>query len=138
MLRMTSKMPITPMTNDILALLGAAATLKLKVATKAAILKDKLIAIITLGLPVKMTCILKILPGIVTLVLVGWSGGNTKLYVNAAALSVMFFNIVGLSTAQGFFTALDTLCSSAHGAHQPAKMGRYLLMGIVVMTAMSA
>ncbi|KAL3784693.1 hypothetical protein ACHAW5_002871 [Stephanodiscus triporus] len=112
------------------------AALKAKVSAEAAILKDELWAMTTLALPVIVTYVLELLPGIITLVLVGRmdNGENTKLYVDAAALAVMLYNIVGLTTGLGILTALDTLCASAHGANQPSKMGRFLLTGIVIMS----
>ncbi|KAL7551807.1 hypothetical protein ACHAWF_015000 [Thalassiosira exigua] len=114
-----------------------------------ALLWDELLAMIGLAIPVIATYLLEIVPGIVTIVLVGRLGGgggggdndeedgeegDSKLYVDAAALAVMYFNIVGMSTGIGLMTALDTLYASAHGANQPSKMGKYLLTGIFVMT----
>jgi len=98
------------------------------------LLKDELSAMVTLAVPVIATYLLEIIPGIITLILVGRmdNGDDTKLYVDAAALAVMYFNIVGMSTGLGLLTALDTLCASAHGANQPSKMGKYLLTGIAV------
>ena len=137
----------------------------------AALLRKEIGAMTRLAVPVILTYVLELVPGIVTLVLVGRmdhtnSDGNntttttnnnnntttttndehddddihhsssTKLYVDAAALAVMFFNIIGLSTGQGMLTALDTLCASAHGANQSSKMGRYLLTATFIMTCM--
>lgn len=100
------------------------------------LLKDELLAMITLAVPVIATYLLEIVPGIITIILVGRmdNGEDTKLYVDAAALAVMYFNIVGLSTGMGLLTALDTLCASAHGANQSSKMGKYLLTAIALMT----
>jgi hypothetical protein len=121
--------------NGVVTNLSVAA-LKAKVSAEAAILKDELWAMTTLALPVMVTYVLELLPGVITLVLVGRmdNGENTKLYVDAAALAVMMYNILGVTTGLGILTALDTLCASAHGANQPSKMGRYLLTGIVIMS----
>lgn len=140
----------------------------------AALLRKEIRAMIQLAVPVILTYVLELVPGIVTLVLVGRmdhtnnNGNNnnsattnndnttaaaandehdddindghhsssTKLYVDAAALAVMFFNIIGLSTGQGMLTALDTLCASAHGANQSSKMGRYTLTAAFVTCCM--
>jgi hypothetical protein len=67
----------------------------------------------------------------------GATDADAKLHVDAAALAVMFYNIVGMSTGLGILTALDTLCAAAHGANQPSKMGRYLHTGMVVMAMLS-
>jgi len=115
------------------------AALKARVASEAAILGDELRAMISLAVPVIFTYALELVPGIITLVLVGRmdNGDDAKLYVDAAALAVVFYNIVGMSTGLGILTALDTLCAAAHGANQPSKMGRYLLTGMAVMAMLS-
>lgn len=126
----------------------SAVSLKARVAAEAAILGDELRAMISLAVPVIFTYVLELVPGIITLVLVGRmdmdnDGGtadadaDAKLYVDAAALAVMFYNIVGMSTGLGILTALDTLCAAAHGANQPSKMGRYLHTGMAVMAMLS-
>ncbi|KAL9179593.1 hypothetical protein ACHAXT_008883 [Thalassiosira profunda] len=101
-----------------------------------ALLKDELLGMISLAVPVIATYLLEIVPGIITIMLVGRmdNGETTQVYIDAAALAVMYFNIVCLSTGLGLLTALDTLYASAHGANQPEKMGRYLLTGIALMT----
>jgi len=105
-------------------------------AEESSLLKDELVSMITLAVPVIATYLLEMIPGIVTLILVGRmdAGEDSKLYVDSAALAVMLFNLVGMSTGLGLLTALDTLYSCAHGANETKKMGRYLLTGIVVMT----
>jgi MATE family multidrug resistance protein len=136
------------------------------ITTETALLRKEIKAMIQLAIPVILTYVLELIPGIITLVLVGRmdnttisnnnshsannnntatdehheqdikSSSSTKLYVDAAALAVMFFNIIGLSTGQGILTALDTLCASAHGANQSSKMGRYLLTATIIMICM--
>ena len=106
-----------------------------KIIEEGKILKDELAAMISLSIPVIATYILEIIPSLITIFLVGrMDSENSKLYLDAAALGVMFYNIVGLSTGLGLLTALDTLCASAHGANQNSKMGKYLLTGIAIMT----
>jgi MATE family multidrug resistance protein len=117
-----------------------AAALKARFAAEAAILGDELRAMISLAVPVIFAYVLELVPGIITLVLVGRmdnDGDDAKLHVDAAALAVVFFNIVGVSTGLGILTALDTLCAAAHGANQPSKMGRYLITGTAVMAMLS-
>jgi MATE family multidrug resistance protein len=98
--------------------------------------------------PVIATYLLEVVPGIITIVLVGRMAENenntnhddedddddqSKLHLDAAALAVMYYNIVGMSTGLGLLTALDTLCASAHGANQPTKMGQYLSTSLFIM-----
>jgi hypothetical protein len=66
------------------------------------------------------------LPGIVTIILVGRAelGSDigpeeqvaSKLHIDAAALAVMFMNVVALSPGFGMLTAMDTLCSQGKEA----------------------
>ena len=65
-----------------------------------AVLKDELFSMITLAIPVIATYLLEIVPGMITIFLVGRmdNGDDNVLHLDAAALGVMFFNIVGLST----------------------------------------
>ena len=67
---------------------------------EAAILKDELSSMIILAIPVIATYLLEIVPGMITIFLVGRmdNGDDNVLHLDAAALGVMFFNIVGLST----------------------------------------
>ena len=115
------------------------------IAEEGLLLKDELLAMISLAIPVIATYLLEVIPSIITIVLVGRmttnngsttddeDDANSKLHLDAAALAVMYFNIVGMATGLGLLTALDTLCASAHGANQPTKMGQYLLTSIFVM-----
>jgi MATE family multidrug resistance protein len=115
------------------------------IADEGFLLKDELLAMISLAIPVIATYLLEVIPSIITIVLVGrMKNGsdedaiddNYKLHLDAAALAVMYFNIVGMATGLGLLTALDTLCASAHGAKQPMKMGQYLLTSIFIMVIM--
>ena len=96
------------------------------------LLKDEMKSMIELAIPVIVTYLLEMLPGITTIILVGRL--NDKVHMDATALAVMFVNMTGMSTGLGLLTAMDTLCSHAHGANQPMKMGTYLLTGMFVMT----
>ena len=90
-----------------------------KIIEEGKILKDELAAMVSLSIPVIATYILEIIPSLITIFLVGrMDSDNSKLYLDAAALGVMLYNIVGLSTGLGLLTALDTLCASAHGANE--------------------
>jgi MATE family multidrug resistance protein len=98
------------------------------------LLQDEMKSMIELALPVCLTYLLEMLPGITTIILVGrMKEDGNKLHIDATALAVMFINIIGMSTGLGLLTAMDTLCSQAHGANQPSKMGTYLLTGMFVM-----
>ena len=108
---------------------------------------DEMKSMIKLAIPVTITYILEMLPGIITIILVGRvevSGSESeeaissqKLQIDAAALAVMFMNVVALSpgfgtlnwihslymefmysisdasraSLSGLLTAMDTLCS---------------------------
>ncbi|KAL3816433.1 hypothetical protein ACHAXA_000083 [Cyclostephanos tholiformis] len=141
----------------------SSAVIKSKVIRReASLLREELRAMVGLAVPVIVTYALELVPSIITLVLVGriddgnvgrgGVGGNNGdktngddtdddddsscargLYIDAAALAVMLYNVVGMSTGLGLLTALDTLCASAHGANRPDKMGTYLLTGLSVM-----
>ena len=98
------------------------------------LLKDEMKSMIELATPVCFTYLLEMLPGITTTILVGRMTNSNKLQMDAAALAVMFVNITGMAPGIGLLTAMDTLCSHAHGANQPRKMGTYLITGMFVMT----
>ena len=68
-----------------------------------------------LMIPVIGTYLLEILPGIVTIILVGFFFGEEKEYLDAASLATMMMNVFGLSIGFGLATAMDTLCSQEHG-----------------------
>ncbi|KAL7440210.1 hypothetical protein ACHAXM_007015 [Skeletonema potamos] len=106
---------------------------RLSLAEDSNLLKDEMKSMIELSIPVCVTYVLEMLPGITTIILVGRMTNSDKLHMDATALAVMFVNITGMSTGLGLLTALDTLCSHAHGANQPTKMGTYLLTGMFVM-----
>ena len=117
-------------------------------------LQDEIKGMTKLAIPVIITYLLEMFPGIVTIILVGrvqydndidtdiishghiseYGALQKKLHLDAASLSVMFINVVALSPAFGLLTAMDTLCSQAHGASQPQLMGTYSLTGMVVIS----
>ena len=75
-----------------------------------------------LMIPVIGTYLLEMLPGIVTIVLVGFFFGEEKEYLDAASLATMMMNVFGLSIGFGLATAMDTLCSQEYGrrSNQPS------------------
>lgn len=91
------------------------------------LLRDEIAGMTKLAVPVIITYFLEMLPSIITIILVGreYDGGEEgasggelsmqKLHLDAASLAVMFCNIVAMSPAFGILTAMDTLCSQAHG-----------------------
>ncbi|KAL7535978.1 hypothetical protein ACHAXR_007509 [Thalassiosira sp. AJA248-18] len=115
------------------------------------LLQDEIAGMTKLAIPVIVTYILEMLPGVVTIILVGRAveydddnddeGLTTsmqKLHLDAAALAVMFTNVVALSPAFGKVNWFDIfeccLMIQAHGANQPSKMGTYSLTGITVIS----
>ncbi|RHY74092.1 hypothetical protein DYB34_013609, partial [Aphanomyces astaci] len=59
-------------------------------------------------------------PGIVTLVLAGHAGNSedavqSTLYLDAAAIAIMYMNVTGVTIGLGLATAMDTLCPQAVG-----------------------
>lgn len=75
---------------------------------------------IKLAIPVTLTYILEMLPGIITIVLVGRAGLDSinateeetslqKLQIDAAALAVMFMNVVALSPGFGRLQSGQTI-----------------------------
>lgn len=69
------------------------------------LLQDELKSTITLAIPIISTYLLELIPGIVTIILVGradhGSASLTQLYLDAAALANMWVNITALSTGFG-------------------------------------
>jgi len=100
--------------------------------------QDELSKMWKLALPMITTYLLEMLPGPVGIVLVGHiSSPHTEEYIAAAATSIMFVNMVAVSTGFGLASAMDTLCSQAHGANEPKKMGTYLQTGTIVLSVLS-
>jgi len=61
--------------------------------------------------------------------------GDTEEFLDATAMAVMFGNMSALSIGIGLSTALDTLCSQAHGANETKnRSGTYLQTGILVLS----
>jgi MATE family multidrug resistance protein len=56
----------------------------------------------------------------------------TKIYVDAATLSIMFTNMTCFSVGIGLLYGLDTLCSQAYGAKRPMQMGIYMQSSMLV------
>ena len=57
--------------------------------------------------------------------------------LSAASLGVMLVNVTGNSFIAGFCTALDTLCSQAHGANTPRRVGVLLNRGLFLATVLA-
>ncbi|ETV96278.1 hypothetical protein H310_10451 [Aphanomyces invadans] len=101
-----------------------------------AIIRDEVPAMYRLAYPVVLTYVLELTPGLVSLVLVGqMAAEDTKRFVDAAALSVMYLNLTALSVGIGLATAMDTLCAQAYGAGNLRHIGLYLQTGTVVLGA---
>ncbi|KAL9185009.1 hypothetical protein ACHAXT_002786 [Thalassiosira profunda] len=108
------------------------------------LLRDEMAGMAKLALPLIATYLLEMLPGLVTIILVGRveyadeekeeGAKMQKLHLDATSFAVMFSNIVAMAPADGILTAMDTLCSQAHGADQPHKMGTYALTGLAVVS----
>lgn len=113
-----------------------------------------------LGIPVILTYLLDMVPDIVTIILVGRGGGASQhytqisfsptetktvewdresknmqqLHIDAAAIAIMYINIICLSPGQGLLTGLDTLCSQAYGANQYSKIGSASLTALLILS----
>ncbi|OQS02940.1 Multidrug/Oligosaccharidyl-lipid/Polysaccharide (MOP) Flippase Superfamily [Thraustotheca clavata] len=100
------------------------------------VLKDEVHHVYQLASPVVMTYVLELTPGLTSLILVGQMvADDTKKYVDAAALSVMYLNLTALSVGIGLATAMDTLCAQAYGAGNIKHIGLYLQTGAIVLLA---
>ncbi|KAF0694379.1 Aste57867_14748 [Aphanomyces stellatus] len=98
---------------------------------------DELPHLCKLAVPVIFTMVMEILPSLCSIILVGqMHTANLQVYVDAAAISSMYFNITSMAVVCGLATALDTLCTQAYGAGQTSKFGVYLLsafLGLFLM-----
>mmetsp|Transcript_30572 Transcript_30572/g.71629 ORF Transcript_30572/g.71629 Transcript_30572/m.71629 type:complete len:583 (+) Transcript_30572:97-1845(+) len=116
---------------------------RLSLADSSKIMYDEARHMITLALPVIATYLLEMLPGIVSIILVGHihssangGGEHVKEYMDAAALAVMYMNLTALSIGFGLASAMDTLCSNAFGAGElPQSAPLYLTTGCLVLAA---
>lgn len=88
--------------------------------SRRALFYDEMSSMIKLAIPVTLTYILEMLPGIITIVLVGRAGLDSinateeetslqKLQIDAAALAVMFMNVVALSPGFGRLQSGQTI-----------------------------
>ena len=99
--------------------------------------RDELNGMTNLALPVIGTYILEMLPGLVSIVLVGHiQDAQTEEFMDATALAVMFMNLTGTSIGFGMASAMDTLCSQAFGAKVTHKMGTYLQTGALILAVL--
>jgi len=104
-------------------------------------------AILKLALPVAASYFLDMLPGIVTIALVGRSSSdcagqpsnevndeaNCKIFIDSTAFAMMLLNFLALYTGIGLLTAMDTLCSQAYGASKSHRIGSYAVTATVIM-----
>ncbi|KDO30696.1 hypothetical protein SPRG_04598 [Saprolegnia parasitica CBS 223.65] len=96
--------------------------------------RAEIIALLHLAGPMFATFLLEILPGFLSVVLVGHiNSPHTKEFVDAATMSTVFFNVCGLSIGVGLATAMDTLCSQCVGAGKEHLLGMYLQSGFVAL-----
>jgi Na+-driven multidrug efflux pump len=58
-----------------------------------------------------------------------------QLHIDAAAIAIMYINIICFSPGQGLLTGLDTLCSQAYGANQYSKIGSASLTALLILSA---
>ncbi|OQR81862.1 Multidrug/Oligosaccharidyl-lipid/Polysaccharide (MOP) Flippase Superfamily, partial [Thraustotheca clavata] len=94
---------------------------------------DEVKVLLSLGGPVVFTMLLEILPNTTNIILVSYLSGDTKEYVDAAALSGIYFNITALSVGFGMATAMDTLFNQAFGANKTKRFGVYLQSALTGM-----
>jgi len=126
------------------------------------LLQNEIAGMTKLGIPVILTYLLDMVPDIVTIILVGrgathhtqnisFSPTETKtiewdtdskniqqLHIDAAAIAIMYINIICFSPGQGLLTGLDTLCSQAYGANQYGKIGSASLTACVILSVFYA
>ncbi|GLE00607.1 hypothetical protein PINS_up009364 [Pythium insidiosum] len=91
--------------------------------------------LLALAGPILLTYVLEFLPGVVSLMLVGrMASPQTKEFLDGATLSSMLLYLSGEAPGFGLATALDTLCSQAHGAGRPRQMGVSFQTGVLVLS----
>ncbi|KAF0727816.1 hypothetical protein Ae201684P_004222 [Aphanomyces euteiches] len=109
--------------------------LPLKHETPTSIAKE-LPQLLSLSIPVMFTMVMETLPSMSSIALVGqMQSENVQVYVDAVAISSMYFNITSMAVVSGLATALDTLCTQAFGAGNTTKFGVYLqsaLLGLLI------
>ncbi|KAK1938119.1 Multidrug and toxin extrusion protein 1 [Phytophthora citrophthora] len=102
--------------------------------------KEEAKTLIRLVGPVMITTFLEFLPGFMSIILAGnMDSPNSQHYVDAATFSITvlgiyLLNMTSLSVGLGLASALDTLCSQAHGAKRLEKIGVYFQTGVIVLT----
>ncbi|ETW02702.1 hypothetical protein, variant 3 [Aphanomyces invadans] len=101
-------------------------------------IQDELRQVVALALPVTATFFLEYAPGIITLLLAGHAVDpndmqTTTLYLDAAAIAIMYMNVTGVTIGLGLATAMDTLCPQAVGGGKSLQTGVYFQAGLVVL-----
>ncbi|ETK87217.1 hypothetical protein L915_08305, partial [Phytophthora nicotianae] len=97
--------------------------------------KDEAKILVKLVGPVMITTFLEFLPGFMSIILAGnMDSPQSQHYVDAATFSITILNMTSLSVGLGLASALDTLCSQAHGAKRYEKIGIYFQTGVIVLT----
>lgn len=103
----------------------------------------ELLNLISMALPVTGTAALDLIPMLVTVALVGHVSSSTKnadekvLWADAMTLAETLFKCIAIFTGFGINSALDTLCSQAHGAKANDLLSVYLQTGMIVMSLLS-
>jgi len=102
------------------------------------LLLDELYEIISLSGPIIGTYLFEMFPEFVSIALVGhMDSPMSGKYMAAAALSMMFKNMVAIYPGFGLSSAMDTLCTQACGANEMQLMGTILQTGCIVLSAVS-
>lgn len=96
--------------------------------------RKELVTSLKLVGPVMISNIIALANNIMNTAFMGRVGTNE---LSAAALGVMLVNVTGNSFVSGICTALDTLCSQAHGANCPRRVGVLMNRGIFVVSVLA-
>ncbi|OQR97598.1 Multidrug/Oligosaccharidyl-lipid/Polysaccharide (MOP) Flippase Superfamily [Achlya hypogyna] len=97
--------------------------------------REELVPLLQLAWPMFASFAMEMLPGFLSVALVGHiESPHTKEFVDAATLSTVFLNVSGLSVGLGLASAMDTLCAQSVGAGKSHLLGIYLQSGIIVLS----
>lgn len=105
---------------------------------------EELRCLVRLALPITGKSVVEMLPGMVSIMLVGQlsdtsrtGNENVEYAIDATATAVMFMNMTALAVGIGLNSALDTLCSQAHGAWRARRVGDFVRTGLLVSVSWS-